>query len=100
MPGLDRASPSYWACARSDELWPRPHEPGVDRHRALGRVAEVEALPEVDAEVAHRLELADALDPLGDDPRLALVRALDERGDEPAAAGRVLDPGGQLVVDL
>ena len=64
-----------------DELGPRADQPRVDRHRPLGRLAEVEALAEVDAEVAHGLELADALDALGDDARLALVRALDERGE-------------------
>src|SRR5919112_6277977 len=94
MSGLNRASPS------SDELRAGADEPGIDRHRPLGRLAEVEALAEVDGEVAHRLELADALDALGHDARLALVRALDERSHEAAAAGRVLDPGRELVVDL
>ena len=63
-------------------------------------VAEVEALPEVDAEIGHRLELVDALDALGDDLAAVLVGAVDQRGHEPAARGRVLDAGGQRVVDL
>src|SRR5688572_8747492 len=84
----------------SDQLGARAHEPDVDRHRALGRLAEVEALPEVDPEVEHRLELVDALDALGHDLAAELVRAVDERVDEPPPGGRVLDPGGQRVVDL
>ena len=91
MNGARRDAPA------SDQLGPSAHEPGIDRHRALGRLTEVEALAEVDVEVAHRLELADPLDPLGDYLRLALVRALDERGDEPAAAAEYWIPAVSLL---
>src|SRR4051794_4315168 len=77
-----------------DELGALAHEARVDRHRLGRRLAEVEALAEVDAELAHRLELVDALDALGDHAAVLLVRALDECGDEPAARRRVLDAGG------
>ena len=66
-------------------------EAGVDRHRLLGRLAEVEALAEVDAELGHRAELVDALDALGDDLGAELVRAVDQRlrpaRGGPASAG-------------
>src|SRR3954469_24524681 len=75
-------------------------ESRIDGHRASGRLAEVVALAEVDAELAHRLELVDALDALGHDLAFVLVGELDERGDQRAAAGRVLDAGGQRAVDL
>src|SRR3954451_3783317 len=75
-------------------------EAGVDGHRARGGLAEVVALAEVHAELAHRLELVDALDALGHDLAFVLVGELDERGDQRAAAGRVLDAGGQRAVDL
>src|SRR6185437_11438824 len=54
------------AFSSSDELAAALEQTAVDGHRALGRMAEVVALPEVDAEVDHRLVLVDALDPLGD----------------------------------
>ena len=67
----------------------------------LGRLPEVEALAEVDAELAHRLELVDALDALGDDAAALLVgdtrRARRRAG---GGAGGVLDAGGHRAVDL
>jgi hypothetical protein len=63
-------------------------------------VTEVVALAEVDAELAHRLELVDALDALGHDLALVLVGVLDESGDKRAAARRVLDAGSQRAVDF
>src|SRR5829696_9659646 len=57
----------------SDQLLARPDQPRIDRHGALGRVTEVEALAEVDAEVAHDLELVHALDALRDHARVALA---------------------------
>ena len=79
-----RATGAPRAEAALDELGARADEPRVDRHRPLGRLAEVEALAEVDAEVAHRLELADPLDPLGDDPR-ACTRGRTRRARRRAA---------------
>src|SRR5688500_4612644 len=78
----------------SDQFCPLAHEARVDRHRLLGGLAEVEALAEVDVELAHRLELVDALDALGDHAAAVLVRALDEGGHQAAAGRRVLDAGG------
>src|SRR5204863_9481064 len=72
-------------------------QPRVDGHRPLGRLAEVEALAEIDAEVEHRLVLVDALDPLSDDLGALLVGELDHRGDQLAARVGALDALGERV---
>ena len=51
------------------------------------RLAEVEALPEVHAELGHGAELVHALDALGDDLGAEFVGAVDERLDEAQAGG-------------
>src|SRR5215210_385832 len=79
----------------SDELCARPHEAGVDRHRLLGRLTEVEALAQVDPQVGHGLELVHALDALGDDLAAVLVGAVHQGRHEAAAGRRVLDARGQ-----
>src|SRR4051812_42865201 len=91
---IPRTLPPGGGSRRLDQLGAAPYEARVDRHRLCGRLPEVEALAEVDAELAHRLELVDALDALGDDAAALLVGDLDERGDEPPAGGRVLDARG------
>src|SRR4051794_13312136 len=119
------ARPSHGACARSwrrgrgrtharrypvtgpadpaerlDQLGALAQEARVDRHRLGGRLAEVEALAEVDPELPHGLELVDPLDALGDDAALLLVGDLDERRDQPPPRWGVLYAGGHRAVDL
>src|SRR4051812_41391400 len=57
--GRPRHTPGHQTERRGylHQLCARAYEAGVDRHRLLGRLTEVEALPEVDPEVGHRLEL-------------------------------------------
>src|SRR3954468_6225940 len=92
--------PRSGVAGRLDQFSALAHEARIDRHRLGGRLPEVEALAEVDAELAHGLELVDALDPLGDHAAVLLVGDFDERGHEPPPRGGVLYARGHRAVDL
>ena len=66
-------------------------EAGVDRHRALGRLPEVEALAEVHAEVGHGAELVHALDASATTSRPARGQ-VDERWTSRRRAGECWMP--------
>ena len=86
--------------ASADAAAARRTSARVDREHLLGRLAEEEALAEVDAELLDVLELGVALDADRDDAAAELVGDLDERADEAAAGRRGLDALAQAAREL